>query len=160
MEVFMSKLNKTISTKNNSSIHQNFMGGNSWDVSNPFIKLRMIAASSFFGEPQYYKEDGSVNLKYEYTNIDQETFKYVENFLGKCFIAPSPSDCDSCSWQETIEKVIDDCLNIDVEKTLHIASMLRNEDLIRSTPQVILVRAAMHEKCKGTGLIGKYINKI
>ena len=156
----MSKLNKTISTKNNSSIHQNFMGGNSWDVSNPFIKLRMIAASSFFGEPQYYKEDGSINLKYEYTNIDQETFKYVENFLGKCFIAPSPSDCDSCSWQETIEHVIDDCLNIDVEKTLHIASMLRNEDLIRSTPQVILVRAAMHEKCKGTGLIGKYINKI
>ena len=53
-----------------------------------------------------------------------------------------------------------DCLNEDVEKTLQIAAELRNDYMIRSTPQVILVRAAMHEKCRGTGLIGKYIDKI
>ena len=46
----MAKLNKTAKTPAYvETSHKNYMDGNSWDISNPFFKLRMVAASSFFG---------------------------------------------------------------------------------------------------------------
>ena len=156
----MSKLNNTVKTNYQTTSHKNFMNGNSWDISDNFKKLLIVGASSFFGEPKYYNNDGSINNKYITSEIEEEVYSYIEKSLGKSIICPCPSDCDGTSWQVKIEKIIDDCLNEDVEKTLQIAAELRNDYMIRSTPQVILVRAAMHEKCRGTGLIGKYIDKI
>ena len=34
---------------------QNFMGGTSYEI-NPLDTLRIVAASSIFGEPQYYRD--------------------------------------------------------------------------------------------------------
>ena len=153
----MSKLNKT-ETKPiyEKTSHKNYMNGDSWNLSDPFIKLRMVAASSFFGEPKYYNEDGTINsniLKNEdgYKDID-----YIVESLGQPIFKPQ----DKCKVQKQFETLIDDCLSVDVEKTLQLAVSLRNEDLIRSTPQVILVRAAMHKNAKGTGLIKKYASQI
>src|SRR5205823_5753233 len=41
-------------------------------------------------------------------------------------------------------------------KTLQEAVRLRQEEHIRTTPQVILVRAANHKQVKGTGLVLRY----
>lgn len=153
----MSKLNKKVVNKIEDSAHKNFMGGDSWDITSPFTRLRMVAASSFFGEPKYYNEDGSINkskkVAIDYLNSNHE---YNRSILG---------GIDDTGWkglssQELMEKNIDDCLNVDIEQTLQIAVSLRNEDYIRSTPQVILVRAAMHSNSKGTGLITTYGPKI
>ena len=37
--------------------HANFMGGPSYDISSPLLRLICMSASSFFGEPSYYKGD-------------------------------------------------------------------------------------------------------
>ena len=154
----MAKLNKTVKTPAyTETSHKNYMDGNSWDVSNPFFKLRMVAASSFFGEPKYYNEDGTINsnlFKDEYG--DEHDLKYLVKSLGEPIFKPQ----DNMEVQKQFEKLIDACLDTDVEKTLQLAADLRNVDLIRSTPQVILVRAAMHKNSKGTGLIKKYASQI
>ncbi|MCK9279309.1 MAG: hypothetical protein M0P71_01705 [Melioribacteraceae bacterium] len=121
--------------------HKNFMNGKSYNVS-PFIRLQMVAASCFMGEPQYYKKAGT---KYS-------TIEYIEKVLG----SHSTNDWKGLNSVEIIEKTIDECLSIDVEKTLIIAESLRVEDYMRETPQVILVRAAVHKNQKGTGLVNKY----
>ena len=156
----MSKLNKTVKNSYQDKAHKNFMGGNSWDISDPFLKLRIVAASSFFGEPMYYNSTGMPSKTFAHTKIERDTVKYMETSLGKLIFGPATTDEDSCSIQERIEYMIDECLDKDVEKTLQIAVELRNVDMIRATPQVILIRAAMHKNSKGTGLIGKYIDKI
>lgn len=121
--------------------HRNFMEGKSYDVS-PFVRLQMVAASCFMGEPQYYKRAGK-----KYHTID-----YLERTLGTS---------NKINWKgldsvTVIEKTIDECLSLDVERTLMIAESLRTQDYMRETPQVILVRAAVHENQKGTGLVNKY----
>lgn len=156
----MSKLNKVVKSSIADSAHKNFMDGNSWDISDCFMKLRIVAASSFFGEPMYYDSNGKVCKTFIYNKVTSDTFSYIEKFLGKNIFSPACTDQDSFSFQECIEHIIDECLDKDVEKTLQIAVELRNDYLIRATPQVILVRAAMHKNSKGTGLIVKYIDKI
>jgi hypothetical protein len=52
-----------------------------------------------------------------------------------------------------MEKVIDEALDCDPVTTLRVASILRNEDNIRTTPQVIAVRASHHSKVRGTGIL-------
>lgn len=152
----MSKLNKS-ETKPlyETTSHKNFMNGDSWDISDPFLKLRMVAASSFFGEPKYYNEDGSINSNI-LKDSDISDYSFIIDSLGNPIFKPQ----DKCEVKKQFEKLIDDCLNKDIEKTLQLAVSLRNDDLIRSTPQVILVRAAMHKNSKGTGLVKKYANQI
>ena len=36
--------------------HLNWMGGRSWDITNPLTRLRVAASSCFFGEPMYYHD--------------------------------------------------------------------------------------------------------
>ena len=39
--------------------HINWMGGTSYAITNPLVRLRMAAASCFFGEPMYYQRDAA-----------------------------------------------------------------------------------------------------
>jgi hypothetical protein len=158
----MSKLNKsTRPARKPSTIHKNYMGGNSWDITNPFLKLRMIGASSFFGEPKYYNEDGSVLMKtrvYPHELFGREDRNAITRYLGQNILDLTVEN--EHYWQTTVENVIDTCLNRDPEETLKIAVELRNVDMIRTLPQVILVRTAMHWSSKGTGLVRKYAKQI
>jgi hypothetical protein len=155
----MTKLNPTVEKKS-ASVHKNFMNGNSWDINNPFLKLQIMGASSFFGEPKYYDTTGSaIEFKIsngKESNLSSKMQKYMEVNLGEIMI----EFCSNNSLQHDIKTVINQCLDTDVEKTLQLAANLRTVDMIRTLPQVILVHAAMHPNCKGTGLIGKYIDKI
>jgi len=138
--------------------HTNHDGGPSFDISNPLNKLRMIAASSFFGEPAYYAEagmeskGGTVNNRLSESILDH----LVSVLVG---IVP-PTETNGKTTSQVMEDAIDAALNFDLEATLEIAVSLRNEDYIRTTPQVILVRAAQHKSSKGTGLIRNYARQI
>lgn len=133
--------------------HTNFMGSTSYDVSNPLVQLRMCAASSFFGEPVYYSD----------TDTKRSTSKGSQ-FIDDLTLTFGPSG-SMARWSklgaaDRMEQAIDEALAFDVKGTLEIAMALRQEDHIRTTPQVILVRAANHASARGTGLVREYMVKI
>lgn len=130
--------------------HSNFMEGVSYDLSDPFFVLRMAAASCFFGEPQYYGERAR---KEEEASEKQA---HVREVLGRGM----PAAWAGMSPALRLERAIDNALAVDAEKTLLIAVALRNEDHIRTTPQVIMVRAAYHPAVSGSGLIRRYAPQI
>jgi len=109
----------------------NFMGGDSYKI-NPIDTLKMITASSIFGEPSYYR-DG------------KRSGKYCEHKLVKGFTI-MPSKYDGMNTEQIMEAAIDKALDYDFEGTLAWAIALRKDFNMRLNPQVIMVRAAMHPK--------------
>lgn len=59
-----------------------------------------------------------------------------------------------------MERAIDSALDHDPVATLALAGELRGEWNIRTTPQVILVRAAHHAKVRGTGILALYAKDV
>ena len=114
---------------------RNYMGGISYTI-NPVDTLKMVTASSIFGEPQYYRRG-----EFKSTRIADGIFKVHElfkeysviedRFLGK-------------KTSEMMETIIDEALDHDYEQTLRWAVTLRKEYNMRLNPQVIMVRAAIH----------------
>lgn len=142
--------------------HPNFMGGPSYDVKNPILRLICVSASSFFGEPAYYKSDNPKSKKrtssYPHRSItltggELKTLRSTLHAIGD-------TDWQKLSMVETMEKTITEALAYDPEETLRWAVALRNDEMIRVTPQVILVLAANTPALKGTGLIRKYAKEI
>lgn len=153
------KINQTIDKSNSTQVskdaHLNHMSGISYDIKNPIVQLRVVASSSFFGEPSYYHDDVSENdtLRNKNTKKSNQHYSYLADTLGDSLHHP---DYHSYGTVKLMETVIDEALNFDAEETLKEAVRLRNEDNIRTTPQVIMVRAANHPKVKGTNLISLY----
>ena len=135
----MSKLSKAVSEMNQiNSLRlgetvKNFMGGDSY-VINPLDTLKMITASSIFGEPSYYR-DG------------KRSQKYCVNPLVKDF-SVLPSEYEGFNTETIMEKAIDKALEYDFNATLEWAATLRHDYFMRLNPQVIMVRAAVHPKRK------------
>lgn len=130
--------------------HRNFMEGVSFDLGDPFSMLRMAAASCFFGEPKFYAEKSK----------DDESESDELTYLTECLGQGMPPDWLGLSSTKRMEQAIDEALACDVEKTLQVAVALRNEDHVRTTPQVIMVRAAYHPEASGTGLVIRYAEQI
>jgi hypothetical protein len=162
------KINKR-ATANHSHIkmqeekgHLNHMDGISYDIPDPIKQLRIIASSSFFGEPNYYHEDVKKGEKRKSEivpskDIYEKYIKHLEETLGKVISIPN---YHSLSTTMIMEIAIDEAISFDAEAALKEAVRLRNEENIRTTPQVIMVRAANHKKVRGTGLIRKYALEI
>lgn len=135
----MSKLSKAVSEMNQvNSLRldetvKNFMGGDSYVV-NPLDTLKMITASSIFGEPSYYR-DG------------KRSKKYCVNDLIKAF-SVIPSEYEGLNTETIMERAIDKALDYDFNATLEWAATLRHDYFMRLNPQVIMVRAAVHPKRK------------
>jgi len=148
MAVNSKRVNSLNEKRVHKNSHRNFMDGTSFDISNPIHKLRVAAASCFFGEPTYYGE----------TQKASPTFKVkfdLTKQLGKVLV-----ELEGDTAKNTLEKCIDKALDFSVKQTLELAAHLRNTDNIRTTPQVILVRAANHKGSKGTQLIRRYAKEI
>jgi len=115
---------------------RNFMHGVSYRI-NPVDTLKMISASSVFGEPQFYRSGGNAKA----TILDgvcgmdslftQYSLKMLDPFRGM-------------TTSQVMEKAIDDALDADFEATLQWAVELRERYRMRLNPQVILVRASVH----------------
>ena len=80
----MSKVSKVVKSANKFKSEEkviNFMGGISYTV-NPLETLKLISASSIFGEPQYYRKSGfndavfknrKISEKYNIFKIEEDT---------------------------------------------------------------------------------------
>lgn len=135
----MSKLSKAVSEMNQTNslrldeTVKNFMGGDSYVV-NPLDTLKMITASSIFGEPSYYR-DGKRSKKYCVNDLVKE-FSII------------PEEYEGLNTETIMENAIDKALDYDFNATLEWAVTLRHDYFMRLNPQVIMVRAAVHPKRK------------
>lgn len=156
----MSFVNKTRGDVVRESAHKNFMGGNSWDIQDPLLRLEIAAKSCFFGEPMYYHTDKSDDRPKRVGVGGSIVHRPFHETLSKTLGSIEGTDWRDHTPAQRIESAIDAALAKDVEKTLELAARLRNEEHFRTTPQVIMVRAANHKAAKGTGLISKYAERI
>lgn len=106
----------------------NFMGGDSYKV-NPLDTLKMVTASSIFGEPAYYRKSKRSGVYSEHTLV--KGFTILGDFTDK-------------DTETLMEECIDRALDYDFGATLEWAVTLRNEFFMRLNPQVIMTRAALH----------------
>ena len=135
----MSKITKAVANQQEvnalqpDNIVKNFMGGDSYKI-NPLDTLKMVTASSIFGEPAYYR---SSKLSGEYT---ESRFAAGHTILGSEYVGKST--------EIVMEQVIDDALDYDFGGTLDWAVTLRHDFYMRLNPQIIMTRAAVHPKRK------------
>jgi len=139
--------------------HLNWMGDPSYKIGDPIFNLKLAASSCFFGEPQYY-HSGEADKTNARATVKGSLSNYDLASLRKTLNAIDPQEWRGMSSKQMMESAIDKALAHDPESTLLVAAELRNSDNIRTTPQVIMVRAAHCDKLKGTGLIRKYAKMI
>lgn len=114
----------------------NFMDSISYTV-NPLDTLKLISASSVFGEPQYYRDgdSGRAKLLDGMYGIDAVFARYsldaLDPFRGR-------------KTSQVMEQAIDAALDCDFGAVLDWALELRARYMMRLNPQVIMARAAMH----------------
>lgn len=135
--------------------HLNWMGGRSYMLDDPLTTLRIAASSCFFGEPMYYHRDTGDKRPTRHSragNLSDTQLAYLRETLN----AIDPQEWRSQSPAELMESAIDDALAADPRATLAEAVRLRRDQHIRTTPQVILVRAGNHPSVRGTSLIREY----
>ena len=140
----MSKISKVVKEEQIAKAHRkdetvvNFMDGESF-VINQLETMKMVTASSIFGEPSYYR-DGKLGTKVK-------DAYYKLNPLVKGFTVLDKS-YERKTTTDIMESVIDDALTYDFKGTLDWAVQLRKEFNMRLNPQVIMVRAAVHPNRK------------
>lgn len=139
-EKIMSKMAKVVKEQrktHDSKAVVNYMGGTSYELS-PLETLKMVSASSIFGEPQYYRT-GEFSQK----GVSDGTFHINSLFQPYSLF---DEEWNNTTTSDFMEEIIDKALDDDFEGTIKWANTLRNEYNMRLNPQVIMVRAAMHEK--------------
>lgn len=136
----MSKMAKSVTesrTKEKLRAETNFMGGISYGL-DPVETMKMVTASSIFGEPQYYR-------KGEFVDGHKLTDKNYEiHSLFSAYSVLPDNKFKGKKTSEVMEIVINDALSADFEATIRWAQTLRTEYLMRLNPQVIMVLAAQH----------------
>lgn len=115
----------------------NFMGGDSYVLS-PVETLKMVTASSIFGEPSYYR-DSKTKDSYLSSILKYHVDKHVTDVV-------IPDKYEGMKTEDIMEQVIDEALDYDFKATLEWARYLRHTFNMRLNPQVIMVRAAVHHK--------------
>jgi len=127
----------SLSDKHRDEQVTNFMAGISYKLT-PLDTLRIIASSSIFGEPQYYRAGGTGSKvhKSRVSSYLHEISKYC--IFGKEYADPKDTSAD------VMTKAIDAALDYDFEGVLKLAVELRHDFYMRLNPAVIMVRAAIH----------------
>ena len=113
-------------------IVKNFMDGESYTC-DPLTTLKLVTASSIYGEPSYYRNSG-MKAKDGVYRQDALVNKY----------SVFPLWMKGKTTTQIMEQVIDEALSYDFEATLNWAVTLRNDFYMRLNPQVIMVRASQH----------------
>lgn len=126
MSKFKSHATKSVAehSKFQENAVENFMGGTSYKI-NPLDTLKIVSASSIFGESSYYRS----------SHDKKSGLKSVEPRYDE------PKD----STTDIFTKAIDDALDFDFKGTLDLAVELRDKFYMRLNPGVIMVRAALHK---------------
>lgn len=137
---WMDKEVKARRAEEKSGAEMNYMGGISYRV-NPLDTLKMVTASSIFGEPQYYR-DGEHNS----SGLKRDGKYAVSDLLKEYCVLPDSEKYEGKKTSEVMEDIIDNALDYDFGGTLDCAVTLRKTYNMRLNPQIILVRAASHPK--------------
>lgn len=116
---------------------QNFMGGTSFKL-NPLNTLKIVAASSIFGEPQYYRA-GLEPIKNIKTISEYSIFASI-------FQKEIDAIGDNLNVIDVFEASIQASLDYDFKSTLDLALELRNDYYMRLNPSVIFIKASMHNE--------------
>jgi 60 kDa SS-A/Ro ribonucleoprotein len=124
---------KTEIRKYEDLVVENFMGGSSYKLS-PLQTLKIVAASSIFGEPQYYRD----GIK------KQASIKNHDTLLKYSIFAGLIDGCTSAA--DVFTNAIDAALDYDFKGTLDLATELRMVFFMRLNPAVIFIRASVHQK--------------
>jgi len=107
---------------------RNFMGGTSFTI-NPVDTFKIVAASSIFGEPSYYR--GSDKATPRATGRHNHWLQSAKPDI---------------KTDEMFENALDKALDHDFMATLKVIQNLRHRYNMRLNPSVGIVRAAMHPK--------------
>ena len=118
--------------RQSDKIVKNFMGGESYTC-HPLTTLKLVTASSIYGEPSYYRNSG-MKAKDGVYHQDALVNKY----------SVFPLWMKGKTTTQIMEQAIDEALSYDFEATLNWAVTLRNDFYMRLNPQVIMVRASQH----------------
>ena len=155
----MSTINSKKEKRSESEKHLNWMGGAGYFVSDPIKQLELAATSCFFGEPQYYHIDEKDKRPVKVATcpnpvhaLSPETIALLREELD----ALDPVEWRGKTPAELMTSAIDKALDFDAKRTLEFAACLRSDHYIRTTPQVILVRASHHKDVRGTSLLREY----
>lgn len=116
----------------------NYMGGISYKV-NPIETLKLVTASSIFGEPQYYRDGRFTPM----TSKVRDGFVKCD-WTFKPYLVLDSTLYDGRKTSDVMEDVIDKALSYNFKETLEWAVTLRRDFNMRLNPQVIMVRAALH----------------
>ena len=122
-------MSKIVKELNKTNVVTNFMNGESFEV-DPLTTLKMVCASSIFGEPQYYRKGLGSSSHFSKLDPFYEYYVFDKN------------DLNTKTFMET---TIDKALDYDFKSTIEFAGELRNFYNIRINPQIIMVRAALHK---------------
>ena len=118
----------------------NFMGGKSFKLFNPLNNLKLVAFSSFLGEPTYYEP---VNKEKKMSSIQehsQRSYTKSIEIVKEYLLIP---DDFGVSRNEKFYNATIAALKFDFEKTLELAVKCRNEYLMRrSSAQILAIAAA------------------
>lgn len=155
----MAMFHQTRKPKRANNAHLNWMAGPSWKLNDPVQALRVAASSCFFGEPMYYYRDPSDTRSVKRQPVSRLSAREVA-YLRDTLNAADPQDWRGLTPAELMERTIDEALAAAPRATLIEAARLRQVEHIRTTPQVILVRAANHQNVRGTGLVREYAPQI
>ncbi len=119
----------------------NFMGGKSFKLFNPLNRLKLVAFSSFLGEPTYYQplERDEAYIEDFKTNKYNNKLQQLKDYLL------IPTDL-GVSRNTTFYNAVNAALEFDFVKTLELAVQCRNEFLMRRSTAQILAIAAAHPK--------------
>lgn len=131
-----------------SEVVTNFMGGDSYTV-DPLMKLKLVTASSIFGEPSYYR-GANIGGKMAQSYVERHNIRAMDRLVFSLIqeedvLGIFGENEDAASM---MERIIDEALDYDFKGTLEWAVILRKDYYIRLNPQVIMVRAALHPKRK------------
>lgn len=118
--------------RQSDKIVKNFMDGESYTC-DPLTTLKLVTASSIYGEPSYYRNSGMKGKDGVYRQ---------DALVNKYSIFPLWMKGKTTT--QIMEQAIDEALSYDFEATLNWAVTLRNDFYMRLNPQVIMVRASQH----------------
>ena len=123
----------------NTTEMTNFMGGKSFKLFNPLNRLKLVAFSSFLGEPSYYQplERDEAYIEDFKTNKNNNKLQQLKDYLL------IPTDL-GVSRNTTFYNAVNAALDFDFVKTLELAVQCRNEFLMRRSTAQILAIAAAH----------------
>ena len=122
--------------RQSDKIVKNFMNGDSYTC-DPLTTLKLVTASSIYGEPSYYRNSGMKGTDGVY---------HQDALVNKYSVFPLWMKGKTTT--QIMEKSIDEALSYDFEATLNWAVTLRNDFYMRLNPQVIMVRASQHPSRK------------